>query len=160
VNLRIESLAAHPDAVDVLAAWHHTEWGELMATWSLDDARRELREHVEASGGYPATLVALDEDGCIVGSVSLVPTDAPEFAEYTPWLASLYVAPAARGAGVGSALVRAVVDHAHRLGFATLYLFTPGSPRIYLNCGWREQGRLRLGDHEVVLMVHGPADDR
>ncbi len=157
---RIESIAAHPGAVDTLAAWHHDEWGELMAPWSLDDARRELREHVEASSGYPTTLVALDEDDHILGSVSLIPTDAPEFPQFTPWLASLYVAPSARGAGVGSALVRAIVEHVHRLGFATLYLFTPGSPRIYLNCGWREQGTLRLGASDVVLMVHGPADDR
>lgn len=157
---RIQSITAHPDVVDTLAAWHHAEWGELMATWSLEDARRELREHVEASAGYPTTLVALDEDGRILGSVSLVATDAPEFAEYTPWLASLYVAPSARGAGVGSALVRAIVEHAHRLGFATLYLFTPGSPQIYLNCLWREQGTLRLGASDVVLMVHGPGDDR
>jgi predicted N-acetyltransferase YhbS len=160
VNWRIESLAANPGVVDTLAAWHHAQWGEMMAPWSLEDARRELREHVEASGGYPTTLVALADDGGILGSVSLVPTDAPEFAEYTPWLASLYVAPSARGAGVGSALVRAIVDHAHRLGFGMLYLFTPGSPQIYLNCGWREQGTLRLGDRDVVLMVHGSVDDR
>jgi predicted N-acetyltransferase YhbS len=160
VNWRIESIAAHPDVVDTLAAWHHAEWGALMAPWSLDDARRELREHVEASAGYPITLVALGGDDRILGSVSLVATDAPEFPEYTPWLASLYVAPAARGVGVGAALVRAIVEHAHRLGFATLYLFTPGSPQIYLRCGWREQATLRLGERDVVLMVHGPADDR
>lgn len=152
---RIESIAAHPGVVDTLAAWHHAQWGELMAPWSLEDARRELREHVEASAGYPATLITLDDDDRVLGSVSLIPTDAPEFAEYTPWLASLYVAPSARGAGIGSALVRAIVDHADRLGFETLYLFTPGSPQIYLRCGWREQATLRLGDRDVVLMVHG-----
>jgi GNAT superfamily N-acetyltransferase len=129
VNWRIESIAAHPDVVDTLAAWHHAQWGALMAPWSLDDARRELREHVEASAGYPITLVALGGDDRI------------------------------RGVGVGAALVRAIVEHAHRLGFATLYLFTPGSPQIYLRCGWREQATLRLGDRDVVLMVHGPAGD-
>lgn len=157
---RIASIADHPGAVDTLAAWHHAEWGELMAPWSLEDARRELREHVAANSGYPATLLALRDDGQVLGSVSLIPTDAPEFAEYTPWLASLYVAPTARGAGVGSALVRAIVDHAHRLGFEMLHLFTPGSPQIYLRCGWREQATLRLGHRDVVLMVHGLADDR
>ena len=155
MHWRIESITSHPGVIESLASWHHAEWGELMAPWSLEDAVRELREHVEADSGYPATLVALDDDDHILGSVSLVATDAPEFAEYTPWLASLYVAPSARGDGVGSALVRAVVEHAHRLGFTTLYLFTPRSPQIYLRCGWREQGTLRLGDRDVVLMVHG-----
>jgi predicted N-acetyltransferase YhbS len=131
-----------------------------MAPWSLEDARRELCEHVAASSGYPATLVALADDDRLLGSVSLIPTDAPEFPEYTPWLASLYVTPSARGAGVGAALIGAITDHARRLGFATLYLFTPGSPKIYLRCGWREQGTLRLGNRDVVLMVHGPIDTR
>ena len=160
MNWRIESIAAHPGVVDTLAAWHHGEWGELMAPWSLEDARRELQEHVAAGSGYPATLVALADHDQVLGSVSLIATDAPEFPQYTPWLASLYVAPAARGAGLGSALVRAIIEHAHQLGFATLYLFTPGSPQFYLNCGWREQGTLRLGERNVVLMVHGPPHDR
>jgi predicted N-acetyltransferase YhbS len=157
---RIESIAAHPGAVDTLAAWHHDEWGELMAPWSLDDARRELREHVEAGSGYPATLLALGDDDQVLGSVSLIPTDAPELPEYTPWLASLYVAPSARGAGIGKALVHAIVEHAHRLGFERLYLFTPGSPRIYLRCGWRVTAGLRLGNRPVLLMVHGPSEER
>lgn len=148
----IQSIAAHPGVVDTLAAWHHREWGELMAQWSLADARAELAECVEADG-FPATLVAFDGSRQLAGSVSLVASDAPEFAEYSPWLASLYVAPPFRGRGLGTQLIEALIAHARRLGFKRLYLFTPGSPEIYRRSGWREIGTRRLGDHEVTLML-------
>lgn len=153
MNWRIESIAAEPGVVDTLAAWHHREWGELMAPWSLAEARAELAECV-AANGFPATLVAFDESGQLAGSVSLVATDAPDFPEYSPWLASLYVAPSFRGRGLGKQLIDALVVHAHKLGFERLYLFTPVSPEIYRRGGWREIGKRPIGDHAVTLMVH------
>ena len=153
MNWIIESIAADPGVVDTLAVWHHRQWGELMAPWSLVDARTELTECVVANG-FPATLVAYDESRQLAGSVSLVATDAPEFPEFSPWLASLYVAPLFRGRGLGTQLVDALVAHAQQLGFERLYLFTPGSPQIYRRSGWREIGKRQIGDHDVTLMVH------
>lgn len=153
MNWIIEPIAADPGVVDTLAVWHHREWGEMMAPWSLAEARAELLECV-AADGFPATLVAYDESRQVVGSVSLVATDAPEFPEFSPWLASLYVAPPFRGRGLGKQLIDALVTHAHRLGFERLYLFTPVSPEIYRRSGWREIGKRQIGDHAVTLMVH------
>lgn len=153
MNWSIESIAAEPGVVDTLAAWHHREWGELMAPWSLADARAELAECVVANG-FPATLVAFDESRQPAGSISLIASDAPEFSEYSPWLASLYVAPSFRGRGLGKQLIDALVAHAHKLGFERLYLFTPVSPEIYRRSGWREIEKRQIGDHEVTLMVH------
>ena len=153
MNWIIESIAANPGVVDTLAAWHHLEWGELMAPWSLVDARTELTECVVANG-FPATLVAFDELRQLAGSISLSASDAPEFSEYSPWLASLYVAPPFRGRGLGTRLIDALVNHAHQQGFERLYLFTPGSPEIYRRSGWREIGKRPIGDHAVTLMLH------
>lgn len=148
---RIESLSAHPQHVDTLAAWHHTEWGALMAPWSLADARAELHGHV-VSEPYPATFVGLDAAGALAGSISLIETDAPEFAQYTPWLASLYVAPKSRRCGLGEALVRRLVAHAAALGFERLHLFTPGPTAMYQRCGFVATASLPLGGRPVTLM--------
>lgn len=148
---RIGTLAAQAQHVDMLAEWHHAQWGELMAPWSLADARDELRAHV-ASEPYPITWVASDEDGALAGSISLVETDAPEFAEYSPWLASLYVAPAFRGRGLGEALVRTLIAHARGLGFPRVYLFTPGTTVMYQRCGFVATATLPLGGRTVTLM--------
>lgn len=148
---RIESLAAHPQQVDTLARWHHEEWGALMAPWSLDEARAELSGHL-VSEPYPITFVGLGADGAPAGSISLIETDAPEFAQYTPWLASLYVLPALRGRGLGEALVRTLLAHAAGLRFERVHLFTPGSMSLYRRCGFVATATLPLGGQTVTLM--------
>ncbi|MBK8067909.1 MAG: GNAT family N-acetyltransferase [Rhodanobacteraceae bacterium] len=148
---RIETLSAQPQHVDALAQWHHAEWRGLVANWSLEDARVELASHV-ASEPYPITWIGLEAHGGLAGSVSLIETDVPEFAEYSPWLASLYVRPDCRGRGLGEALVRTLIAHAAGLRFPRVYLFTPGTPAMYQRCGFVATATLPLGGRSVTLM--------
>ncbi len=62
-----------------------------------------------------------DRHGCIVGSVFLVKSDDPAVAK----LRLLYVEPAARGLGIGRALVDACIAKAQALGYRTLTLYGP-----------------------------------
>lgn len=71
----------------------------------------------------PLCRIALDGER-LLGSASLIDNDDPARPHLWPWLAAVWVAPAARGRGVGSALVRAVVGDAARLGIPRLYLGT------------------------------------
>ena len=63
-------------------------------------------------------LVARDEHGVAVGCVGLRPLDAEGCCE----MKRLYVAPAARGAGLGRALVSAVIAEATRIGYREIML--------------------------------------
>ena len=149
--MEIRFLADVPGHVDTLARWHHGEWGALYADWSLADAAAELRDHATRRT-RPTTLVALDGDA-LVGSVSLVDEDAPEFADRgDAWLASLYVVPAARGRGLGVALANALVAHATALGLDRLWLFTPNHAGFYAKLGWRSVARASLQGTPVTLM--------
>ena len=149
--MEIRFLADAPGHVDTLAGWHHGQWGGLYADWSLADATAELRAHA-ACRTRPTTLVAL-EGGELVGSVSLVDEDAPEFADRgDAWLASLYVIPAARGHGIGATLARALVAHAASLGIDRLWLFTPLHADFYARLGWTTVGTAPLGATPVTLM--------
>ena len=65
-----------------------------------------------------ATLVAA-RDGLDVGLARCAPDDR---SRDTAWLISMWVAPEARGAGVGEALIDAVVDWACSTGTARLLL--------------------------------------
>lgn len=152
MSWRIVPLSAVPAAVDALAAWHHAEWGGLMPGWTLQSARDELASHL-ASPTCPTTLVALDADDALAGSVSLLIEDAPEFAELSPWLASLYVAPGQRGRGLGRRLVQAMLAHARGVGIERLHLFTPTGRDWYLRLGWTSLGSRELAGHPVELMV-------
>ena len=101
-DVQIEDFAAHRELGRVLAGWHVEEFGHLYAAdvWNLDVAVREF-DDMASGGTLPATWVAFDGEGRgsgdVLGSVSLLPSDdLAGFESLSPWLASLYVVPAAR----------------------------------------------------------------
>ena len=57
--------------------------------------------------------------------------------DLTPWLGGVFVLPAFRRQGIGSALCAAVEEHAQRTGVKTLYLFTLDQQSMYARLGWR-----------------------
>jgi N-acetylglutamate synthase-like GNAT family acetyltransferase len=69
------------------------------------------------------------------------------------------VAPAWRRRGIGSKLVRRLVERARELGVETLYLYTPDQDQLYERLGWETVERLDYRDEEVVLMKIGLASD-
>ena len=100
--MRIAPLCHSPQHLDALARTHVQAFGELLPAWTVQQARDELATHT-APDAIPTTWLALDGADWL-GSVSLLDEDDPRLGAYTPWLASLYVRPAARGRGAGVAL--------------------------------------------------------
>ena len=158
--MRIEPIALHRGQLATLAAWHDAQWGHLYSHWTLEVARSELEEHALRTSGLPTTLLALEGDE-LLGSVSLVFEDAPELQEHgSPWLASLYVKPQARGRGIGAQLANAAVARARLEGVDELFLFTPEHRDFYARLGWREIARTALKGTPVDLMCIAPAEAR
>ena len=155
--MRIEPIALHRGQVATLAAWHHAQWGHLYSHWTYEVCLAELDEHASRAVGLPTTLLALEGDE-LLGSVSLVFEDAPELQEHgSPWLASLYVKPEARGRGIGARLANAAVERARLEGIDELFLFTPEHKDFYAGLGWREIARTALKGTPVDLMCIAPA---
>jgi GNAT superfamily N-acetyltransferase len=154
--MRIEAIDAHREHVATLAAWHHAQWGQLYSHWTLEVCRAELEQHAVGASALPTTLLAFEGED-LLGSVSLVFEDAPELQEHgSPWLASLYVKPQARGRGVGARLARAAVAHAAEAGVEELFLFTPEHKDFYARLGWRPLARTALKGTAVDLMCIVP----
>lgn len=132
--LRIDFLKNHPGHLLTVARWIYDEWDHVTAP-NLDAV-------VEATVGrmnddrVPLTLVALRGNEC-VGTVGLWERDLSARPDLSPWLAALYVHPAARSAGVGGALIEALVATARGLGIGRLYLHTETAAEYYRNKGWR-----------------------
>jgi GNAT superfamily N-acetyltransferase len=154
--MEIAYLADYPAFVAPLADYHHAEWHPVLPWWTHAEALAELTDHTHRRAALPTTLVAV-EAGELLGSVSLIVEDLTErdigeLARLTPWLASLYVLPAARGRTVGRRLVAAVSKLAADLGVETLYLFTSGQERFYRPLGWDTLARFPyLGGEGVVM---------
>lgn len=153
--MRIEPITAHPERVATLAAWHHAQWAHLYDDWTLEVAARELADHAGRTS-IPTTLLLFDDEE-LLGSVSIVLEDAPALQFIgSPWLASLYVLPQARGRGLGKHLVQAAVRLAADNDVSRLLLFTPGHADFYRRLGWREFRRAELLGTPVDVMAIEP----
>jgi len=149
----IQPLADIPEAIPVLAQWFHREWycfdGRSQQTIEV-----QLTENFERNR-IPITFLAMNADQ-IIGTVSIDKSDLPRFDHLSPWLASLYVIPEARAAGVGTALI----CHAQRFAAShridRLYLWTPGPIFLYERCGWTVCGHTHYNSHPIILMFSVP----
>ena len=148
--MRIVPLVERPDLAEQVSVWGFDEWGHLDPGQTLDQRRAKIRGKMNVDC-IPIAFVALDEDGGIVGTASLIFDDL-EGDPRNPWLASVYVPAEHRKQGIASALVGAVEEAARRIGYDRLYLFTASAASLYAALGWRalEQRDYR-GEHIQVM---------
>lgn len=152
--MTIEYLADRREFIPTIAHSLHDEWGHLRPNETVDD--RIAR--VERACGHreiPTTFVAVvgDQPG---GCASLIEHDMLTRQELSPWLAGAFVQPQHRRRGIGAALVERVVEEARALGVARLYLYTPGSGKLYRRLGWsvleRTFYRELWGETGIIIM--------
>jgi len=137
-DLRLEMLEDAPDAF----------WFTYADEAAYDEA--DWRQQIEG-----AWLVqAQDADG-VLGSAGLGSHWESERST-TATLFGLYVAPRARGRGVGEALVQAVLDEARRLGKSEVVLAVtssnPTAEALYARCGFVRTGAVH--DHPRRVDLH------
>jgi GNAT superfamily N-acetyltransferase len=147
--MTIAPMSEMPHAVKRVARWFYHEWNVFDGR-SIAQIEAQLAENLNRDC-VPITFVA-QADGDLLGTASLDVSDLPPFDHLSPWLASLYVEPSARSAGIGSALVRHVQQFASSHGIQTLYLWTPGSIRLYERCGWIAFERPIYNSQRITLM--------
>jgi GNAT superfamily N-acetyltransferase len=160
-SIRIDWLGAHPGHARTLAEWHVRAFAEWVDGWQIDDAARELASHTRVRG-VPGTLVALRANAAplgeastaaaLLGSVSLLDSDAPAHVRADVQTGQPRRIAIRRRRGIGKRLVHAAVDEARRLGIARLHLWTPDQAGFYARLGWQSLGLHRFGGIRVSLM--------
>jgi len=91
----------------------------------------------------------------VVGMACLVAHDMETRPELTPWLATVLVAPAHRGRGIGSALSERVVAEGRALAFSKLYLVTFDKSSFYARLGWKHFEQTQYLGLPATIMVRG-----
>jgi predicted N-acetyltransferase YhbS len=129
----IGHLADYPQHLAALAVWHQAQFGYLNTSVTVEQRMQRLKASAQKNA-LPMTFVAVCEDQ-LLGSASLLPQTITHF-HLSPWLSSVYVAAEHRNKGIGSALVRHVVQGATGMGIDKVYLFTPNSEALYARLGW------------------------
>jgi predicted N-acetyltransferase YhbS len=147
--MEIVTLRERTEHIPTLAAWHYEQWAYLHDHDSVERRIANLQEELQCNG-IPRTFVAVSGQ-VPIGSASLIPYDMDTRMELTPWLASVYVVPEQRKQGIGSALVRRVVQEAAMLGYQTIYLYTPDRAKFYESLGWSSLEKMKY--HETMMEI-------
>jgi L-amino acid N-acyltransferase YncA len=110
---------------------------------------------------HPDLRLVAERDGSVVGWAALAPVSARRCYRGVAEV-SVYVAEAARGAGLGRELLAELVERSEQAGYWTLtagvFSENEASLRMYTACGFREVGiREQLGElhgvwRDVVLL--------
>lgn len=134
--MKIENLSAHPEQIPNVGRWAFDSWSHFYPGKTLEETIADFRVAGQEER-LPVFLVALS-DGLAIGTASLVANDdLPNFDSLTPWLASVYVDPKWRKAGIGLALVKEILDRARWLQYEEVYLWTEDKEEYYRKRGWR-----------------------
>ncbi|MDF2732817.1 MAG: Acetyltransferase family protein, partial [Desertimonas sp.] len=158
MEVTIAPLWGHRELASLLARWHHDEFGYLYdeRIWNREIATLEFEAMAEP-GSRDVTWIAFEsavaDEGSLLGSISLIASDdLPGFEDLSPWLASLYITPRARSAGLGTRLVECVMTEAAVRGHDYVHLFTAGQDAYYLARGWRAIAEVdHRGERAVVM---------
>lgn len=148
--MEIVYLAEYPQHIPTVAAWQYTEWGHLNPGDSVAGRMERLHQHT-GRPGLPTTLIAIAGD-TVMGTAGLVHNDLTTHPHLSPFMASVYVAPAFRRQGIATALVRRAIAVTAELGIAELYLITHDQQRLYAAIGWRPLEEVEYRGESVTVM--------
>jgi N-acetylglutamate synthase-like GNAT family acetyltransferase len=146
----IFNLTKEPEHIPTLAEWHHAEWSYLNPGGSVQ-LRIEKMQTYLGNELIPTTYI-YKQKKALAGSASIVKHDMQSRLELSPWLASVFIAPQFRNLGIGSELVRHVMQMTREAGIKKLYLFTPDQEQFYEKFGWTTLSREEYHDTPVTVM--------
>ncbi len=146
-ELRVESLADHPELLEQAGLLRFKEWG-----YGAQDPAPFVEvtaKEASPNGQLPMTLVAIDAAGSAAGVVGLGPIDdelsAAELGGRTPWILGMVVRSQSRNLGVGRELLDNLQHVAASLGHPRTWVATgDDAVGFYQRCGWTAVERLRL----------------
>lgn len=134
-GLRIDPLADVPQHTATVMTWIYNQFDAAPGR-TLSDVIRGA--HRFANADHLPMLFVATRDGAPLGCVVLRDQDLPGWDHLTPWLASLFVTPGARGQRIAAALARHLEGVAAIMGYERLYLHTPDAVAYYRRLGWTE----------------------
>ena len=134
-SLRIDYLANHPEHIITLAQWQQQQWHDISPQLNTEKRIAFMSTHTNKAH-VPVTVIALNNHH-LMGSASLIEDDMEDRPQYTPWVASVYTAPAYRKQGAATALLSELIQQASSLKLAQIYLFTPDQTDFYKQRGWQ-----------------------
>ncbi len=145
---RFERVSARPDLAPLVARWLVDAFFDFPGGHTVE----QMTALVLRPPTGPEETFVLFEGEAAVGTASLAHDDLASRPDLTPWLAGVFVAPAYRGRGHATALVRQVEGFAAAAGVPVLWLYTATAAALYGRLGWQSVGQEQDRGKPVVLM--------
>ena len=138
MSYTIDYLANYPEHLGACAAWGYGRWGVQKPHGSLERAIKHYKNALNTDK-IPMTLVAIDtQTNLPIAMGSLVEQDGKDWAEHTPWIASIYTHYRRHGQGIARAMVARLEHEAKTLGFGHLHLYSGSAASLYIELGYQE----------------------
>jgi GNAT superfamily N-acetyltransferase len=118
--LKIYPLSEKKSLYPILAYWSYNNW-YLKRNVPFALVLQEYRRRAEPDS-LPCSFIAFWGE-LPIGMISVKETDMISRQELSPWLSALYVSPEYRERGVGTALIRTVLNFCSYMGFKRIFLF-------------------------------------
>jgi N-acetylglutamate synthase-like GNAT family acetyltransferase len=159
VNITIDYINDHPEAVDTIVRWHLEQWGHILPGFTPAGYREYLSSHYRR-GAVPSLFVAVSENK-VIGTAALEDADMDSHPELSPWIASVYVDEKYRRMGVAAALIDRVTAEPRSARVGKLYLFTPDREQFWAQRGWKLLYQEKYyGETESVMVREIPPTPR
>jgi GNAT superfamily N-acetyltransferase len=130
-------LCLHRELAPTVAAWLLAEWPGWYGPSGEGALASDVAAFAASAQHLPVGLLAFC-NGQAVGFCALKAHSIPSHAHLGPWAAAGVVLPAQRGQGLGAAMLRGLVVHAHALGHAKVYCGTSTAVSLLQREGWVE----------------------
>ncbi|MGO4449975.1 GNAT family N-acetyltransferase [Phyllobacterium sp. TAF24] len=147
--ITVEPLENRPELVPVCARWNFHEWGQAYGR-TMEQTVDALMPMLDPDSRQKAFVALVS--GIPSGLVLLIDNDLDSHEHLTPWLASLYVAPAFRNKGIGKQLIAVAEEAARSQGHEELYLYTD-KPDYYRSVGWQPHEEL-AGENQGMTILN------
>ncbi len=147
-----EFLADRQDAIPIVARWYFEEWGHKVSGNSIQQTIERISGKLNRDKAPLHILAVKDEK--VLGVAQLKMHEMDIYPEKVFWLGSLFVSPAFRGKGVGSAIANKIATTAEGFGVKELYLQTEAlDGGLYRHLGWNLIETIVYKDVHVAVMV-------
>lgn len=143
VDVKIEYLCDHPEAISILSNWYDSEWAPYYGISGPGDATADLMSRCNRTT-LPIGLVALDGER-VLGTAAAGLDVSTGLA---PSIIGLLVGQEHRGQGIAASLIAACEQAAASLGHRRIYISTGVLGKFLAHAGWQAMGgEIEFLDH-------------
>ena len=147
VDVNIELLTDHTDAIATLADWYLSEWKPYYGAGGPGNARKDLVSRCNR-GEIPIGLVAMEGEQ-VCGTIAL---DLDVTTNLDPSIVGLLVGHEYRRRGIATALLKSAEKLARDLDYDRLYVSTSILGGLLERMGWRTMGDVEFLNAECGLI--------